>query len=359
MRRVILCGCLAASTVVTAREAQDPRATMTVGTASAAPGTTAYGELGVPQGSDAATTMSVAVINGAKPGKIVAFVAGSHGTEYASIVALTRLIERIDPRTLTGTVLVAPLLNVASFEQMTVHLNPVDRKGMNAGYPGNAAGTQTERALALVAAQIVKPADVLVDLHGGDLDEDLRPYSYWTRTGHAAQDEASHALVMAFGLDHIIVRDVDISNAASARSLSGYALSLGKTAVVAEAGRSGAVLPADVDALVAGSLNVLGSLKMITRPVKPIAKPVFMMGGSRVQAEAPGMFFATAKRDTVVREGAVIGYTTDYVGRKTGETKAPVTGLVTFIRGVPSMWQGATLANVSPVLPSAPPYKKP
>ena len=56
---------------------------------------------------------------------------------------------------------------------------------------------------------------------------------------------------------------------------------------------------------------------------------------------------------------AVIGYTTDYVGRKTGEIKAPVTGLVTFIRGVPSMWQGATLANVSPVLPSVPPYSKP
>jgi predicted deacylase len=332
---------------------------VTVGTASAAPGTTAYGELRVPQGSDAATTISVAVINGAKPGKGVAFVAGSHGTEYASIVALTRLIEKIDPRTLTGRVIVAPLLNVASFEQMTVHVNPVDRKGMNASYPGNPGGTQSERALALVAEQIVKPADVVVDLHGGDLDEDLRPYSYWTRTGNAAQDDAAHALVLAFGLDHIIVRDVDLSNAASTRSLSGYSLSQGKTAIVAEAGRSGTVLPADVDALVTGSLNVLGSLKMIERPVKPIAKPMFVTGGSRVQAAAPGMFYATAKRDSVVREGEVIGYTTDYVGRKSGDVKAPVGGLVTFIRGVPSMWEGATLVNVSPILTIVPPYKKP
>jgi uncharacterized protein len=359
MRRAISCACLLVCAAAIAGQAQSPRAAMTVGTASAAPGTTAYGELRVPQGSDAATTMSVAVVNGSKPGKVVAFVAGSHGTEYASIVALTRLIERIDPTTLTGTVIVAPLLNVASFEQMTVHVNPVDRKGMNAGYPGNEAGTQTERALALVSDQIVKPADVIVDLHGGDLDEDLRPYSYWTRTGQVAQDEASRALVLAFGLDHIILRDVDIANAASTRSLSGYAMSLGKTAVVAEAGRSGTVLQGDIDALVAGSLNVLGSLKMIARPVKPVAKPVWVTAGSRVQADAPGMFFATAARDTVVREGAVIGYTTDYAGRKTGEIKAPVTGLVTFIRGVPSMWQGATLANVSPVLPSAPPYKKP
>jgi predicted deacylase len=332
---------------------------MTVGTASAARGTTAYGELRVPQGSDAATTLPVAVVNGAKPGKVVAFVAGSHGTEYASIVALTRLIERIDPKALTGTVIVAPLLNVASFEQMTVHVNPVDRKGMNAGYPGNAAGTQTERALALVAEQIVKPSDVVIDLHGGDLDEDLRPYSYWTRTGNAAQDEAARTLVMAFGLDRIILRDVDMSNAASTRSLGGYSLSQGKTAIVAEAGRSGLVIDADVDALASGCLNALGSLKMIARAITPVAKPVFVTSGSRVQANTPGMFFATVKRDTVVTEGAVIGYTTDYVGRKTGDVKAPVAGLITFIRGVPSMWQSATLANVSPILASAPPYKKP
>ena len=211
MRQAIVCLCVMAFVDVGLAQTTDPHATMTVGTASATRGTTAYGALSVPAGSDAATTISVAVINGAKPGKVVAFVAGIHGTEYASIVALTRLIERIDPKTLSGTVIVAPLVNVASFEQMTVHVNPVDRKGIG-GYPGNASGTQSERIVALVAEQIVKPADVVVDLHGGDLDEDLRPYSYWTRTGNAAQDEASHALVMAFGLDHVILRDVDLSS---------------------------------------------------------------------------------------------------------------------------------------------------
>src|SRR5262245_8618238 len=185
--------------------AQDTRPTMTVGTATAARGKTAYGEIAVPAGADAAPSLPVAVIHGAKPGKVVAFVAGSHGTEYASTVALTRLIAKIDPALLTGTVIIAPLLNVASFEQMTVHTNPVDKKGMNAGYPGSKDGTQTERALALVAAQIVEPADVIVDLHGGDLDEDLRPYSYLTRTGNKAQDDAAAALVKAFALDHVIV----------------------------------------------------------------------------------------------------------------------------------------------------------
>ena len=208
--------------------------------------------------------MPVAVIRGAKTGPVVAFVAGSHGTEYTSIIAMQKLIGRIDPKTLAGTVIVAPLLNVPSFLAMTPHVNPIDRKGMNAGYPGDANGTQTPRALALVQTQIVMPSDVVVDLHGGDLDEDLRPYSYWFRGGRPAQDSAGLKLVMAFGLDHIIVNDIDAATNPG-RSLSSQALVKGKTVLVAEAGRSGVVAPADVNALVNGSLNVLGELKMIQR----------------------------------------------------------------------------------------------
>lgn len=350
---------LVLATALSMTAPRQDRQTMTVGTAKASRGEVAYGELQVPPNGDDGTNVPVAVIHGAKPGKVVAFIAGSHGTEYASTVALTRLIAGIDPKTLSGTVIVAPLLNVASFEQMTVHLNPIDRKGMNAGYPGRRDGSQTERVLAKVTTEVVDPADVIIDLHGGDIDEDLRPYSYLTRTGVAEQDEAARTLVMVFGLDHVIVRDIDTANPASTRSLSGYSLSKGKTAIVAEAGRSGTVLAQDVGVLINGCLNVLGSLKMIPRSVKPMARATWITGGSRVTTDKAGMFFATAMRDSIVAKDAVVGYTTDYLGRKTGDIRSPVAGKITFIRGVPSMWPAATLVNVSPLLPSLPPYKKP
>jgi predicted deacylase len=214
-----------------------------VGSATAAAGSTAYGAIAVPAGVDSGVQIPVAVIRGLRPGPTVAFVAGSHGTEYTSIIAMQRLISRVDPRKLAGTVIVAPLLNVPSFETMTPHVNPIDRKGMNGAYPGDPNGTQTARALAAVTEQIVAPADVVVDLHGGDLDEDLRPYSYWFRGGRAAQDSAGLRLALAFGLDHIIVTDVDPSSPTAGRSLSGQALVRGKTVLVAEAGRSGIVAP--------------------------------------------------------------------------------------------------------------------
>ena len=42
-----------------------------------------------------------------------------------------------------------------------------------------------------------------------------------------------------------------------------------------------------------------------------------------------------------------------------GDVVAPIDGLVTFIRGVPSAWKGATLATVLPVITSPQPWKAP
>lgn len=323
----------------------------TVGSAAASPGTTAYGAISVPAASDSGLEIPVAVIRGVRTGPVVAFVSGSHGTEYTSIIAMQRLIGRIDAKRLSGTVIVVPLVNVPSFEAMTPHINPVDRKGMNGGYPGDSTGTQTARALAAITRQVVAPAEVIVDLHGGDLDEDLRPYSYWFRGGHAAQDSAGLRLALAFGLDHIIVTDVDPSSPTAGRSLSGQALVRGKTVLVAEAGRSGIVAPADLTALVEGSLNVLGALRMIERPVHNVAKPVWLAGaGARVAADSAGVFTPAVGRDALVKRGQIVGRTTDFLGRPTGAVRAPIDGLVTFIRGVPSMWPRATLVNIAPVL---------
>jgi len=357
MRALILLLPLAAPAA--AQRNADPHATVTVGSAVAKRGERAYGAITVPPGADSGYSMPVAVINGAKPGPTLALVAGSHGTEYASIIALTRLIARVDPKALSGTVIVAPLVNVASFEQMRVHLNPVDLKSMNGNYPGDPNGTQTQRALALVAQQVVQQADVVIDLHGGDLDEDLRPYSYWVRGGDSALDARAKELALAFGLEDIILLDLDPSQPAGRRNLSGYTLSLGKVNLVAEAGRVGVSTPEDVGALIDGCLNVMGALKMIDRAVMPVAHPVWIANDVRTPAAGPMMFYQTVSRGDYVQQGAVVGHTTDYLGRPGPDVLAPTSGVVTFVRGVPSVWKGAALIVVGQVFADPPPYKRP
>src|ERR1700681_4307475 len=117
----------------------------TVGTATAGPGQKATGTLEVAAGVDAATSIPVVVVRGTKPGPVLALVSGAHGTEYASIIALEKVIQTLDPAQVSGTVVILPLVNIASFEQKVPHVNPVDGKSMNRFYPGRQDGTQPER----------------------------------------------------------------------------------------------------------------------------------------------------------------------------------------------------------------------
>jgi predicted deacylase len=105
---------------------------------------------------------------------------------------------------------------------------------------------------------------------------------------------------------------------------------------------------------------VLGELKMLQRPVRPVAHPIWLDGAApRIVADSTSFFFASVDRGTRVKRGQVLGYTTDLLGKKTGDVVAPIDGLVTFIRGVPSAWPRATLATVLGILPSPRPWKAP
>src|SRR5688500_7975585 len=139
------------------------RAVFTVGTVKAARGQTATGSIEVPAGSDAAMLIPVAVAHGATAGPVLALLAGAHGTEYASIIALEKLITAIDARQLSGTVIIVPLLNLPSFVKIVTHLNPTDGKNMNRMYPGRPDGTQTDRASHLITTQVVEQSDHVID----------------------------------------------------------------------------------------------------------------------------------------------------------------------------------------------------
>ena len=329
--------------------AQDAHPTLVVGTATASRGHKATGVIKVPAGVDAGYDIPVVVVHGAKPGPILAVVSGAHGTEYASILAVERLIDAVDPARLSGSLILVPLVNVPSFERIIPHVNPTDNKSMNSRYPGDASGTQTDRASLAITREVVEKCDHLIDLHGGDLDENLRPYSYWTVTGNKAQDDFSRAMVLAFGLDHIIISADRPKDPKASRYLENTASTRGKPSFTAEAGRSGPVNPADVTALVNGVQHVLMHLKMLAGTAAPVARPVWIEKVVTVAADQGGMFWPAVDRDAHVVKGARIGVVTDYLHHQTQEVLAPESGLILFVRAVPSLKKGDTMANIGTI----------
>ncbi len=326
----------------------------TVGTASAAPGQKATGFLEVPAGVDGATSIPIVVVNGAKPGKVLALVSGAHGTEYASIIAIEKLISALDPAQITGTIILVPLINIQSFEQKVPHVNPVDNKSMNRFYPGKADGTQTDRASFLITKEIVDRCDYLIDYHGGDLDESLRPYAYWGPTGREVQDRISKEMVLAFGLDHIIIWSERPTDPAATRYLGNTASVRGKPSIVVEAGHASTVETDDVNLLVNGTLSTMRALKMLPGDPHPIENPVWIEKLSDVLADGPGIWYPLVKRGTYVSAGMKLGTITDFFGKIIAEPRAPVSGVVLHVNAVPSLKKGDNIADLGVVASHAP-----
>ena len=317
-------------------------ADLTFGTAEAAAGQKATGFIEVPAGVDAATSLPVIVINGAKPGPKLALIAGAHGTEYASIVALTKMPEAVKAAELSGALIILPLINVASFQQKVVHRNPVDNKGVG-GYPGKADGTQSERIAYAVYNQVIEKCDHLIDYHGGDLDEDLHPYSYFTKTDKLDLDAKTRDMVLAFGLRTIIIKP------ARGRGLDTTALGLGKASITVEAGHAGTTEAGDIDVLIQGTLNVMRYLKMLPGAVHAVEHPLWIRQFTVLKGEQDGIFFPSVVPEAYVAKGMKIGYVTNFVGEKTLDVIAPVAGIVLYIDAVPTMKKGDNVGYIGEI----------
>jgi predicted deacylase len=330
------------------------RAAFTVGTATAAAGQKANGYIEVPAGVDAGTRIPVVVVNGANPGPVLALVTGAHGTEYVSIVAVEKLIGELQPAQVSGTVILIPLVNIASFEQKVPHVNPIDNKSMNRFYPGKVDGTQTDRALYMITKEVVDRCDYLIDYHGGDLDESLRPYAYWGPTGKEGQDRISKQMVLAFGLDHIIIWGERPTDPTATRYLDNTASMRGKPSIVVEAGHAGTVESDDVALLVDGTLSTMRALKMIPGEPHYIENPVWLGKIVDVISDGPGIWYPLVKRGMYVQEGMELGYVTDYFGKVILEARAPASGVVLHLNAVPSLKKGDNIADIGVVAAKAP-----
>jgi hypothetical protein len=116
-----------------------------------------------------------------------------------------------------------------------------------------------------------------------------------------------------------------------------------------EAGYSGTVQPADVEALTSGTLSVMRYLKMLPGAATMVEHPVWIGKIDTVASDVTGIFYPLVDRGTYVQQGMKIGYVTDYFGNTIFEARAPAAGVILYICAVPSMKKGDTVANVGEV----------
>ena len=255
---------------------------------------------------------------GVHDGPSVSLIGGIHGCEYSSIAAVISVMRELDDGDLRGSVTAVPVVSMESFRQRSPFVVPEDGKNLNRTFPGDPAGSYTERLAHDIFTQLIEPADALLDLHGGDLVEALEPFALYA-------DEPSRAIALAFGLP-FVVRSTDSLAGMTATA----AANAGVPAIIAEAGGIGQLEEPAVRLLANGTRSALRHLGSLPgEPDPPRSRDV----GDFVwlRCRRAGFWVAAVRTGDQVDEGALLGEVRDLYGDTIEEVRAPAPGVLLFL----------------------------
>ncbi len=298
-------------------------------------------------------------MHGIRPGPTLALTAGVHGQEYTPVLALQRLLRSVDPQSLAGTLILVHVANMPSYLSRTIYYSPIDGKNLNRVFPGTADGTVSDRIAFTITRDVIERATHVIDLHCGDGNESLRPYTYWITTGPPGVADAGKHMALAFGLDHIVVDRERPADPKASIYLSNTAITRGKPALTIESGGLARTDEESIAAIERGLHGVLRHLGMRADGPAPVAQPIWIDRAEVLRSGATGIFYPAVERGHTVAQGTLIGRVTDFHGKIVEEVRAPFAGEILYVIGTPAISKGEPVAFVGAIGGPAPGPKQP
>jgi len=274
-------------------------------------------------------------VSGIADGPTVTLLAGIHGAEYAPIDAVLRFCRELDPATLRGRLVAVPVVNLPAFWERTPFVCPRDGQNLNRVFPGDPAGGFSDVLAHYLFERVIRHGDYLIDLHAGDLVEELAPFSLVQATGNAAIDTVAVDLADAFGLPYLVVQPTDGGPVAGTTNAA--AAAAGIPAVIAEAGGIGQVQPEAVALHQRGLRRVLQRLEMLPGEPEPRPRSARMSDFVWLRAERAGFFRRRVVAGDTVAAGQILGETVDLWGEPRATAVSPVDGVVLFVTTSPAI----------------------
>jgi predicted deacylase len=294
-------------------------------------------------------------ISGAHDGPTVCLLAGIHGAEYPPIDALMRFCRDLNPATLRGRVVGVPVVNLPAFWERTPFVCPRDGKNPNRVFPGKAIGTFSEVMAYNICESVIRQGDYLIDIHCGDMVEDLFPFTIIQESGRAEVDTAAMDMAVAYGLPCVIALPADtgpyvVAKGPSSRPVAGTtdeaAAQLGIPAITPEAGSIGQLQPEAVQAHLRGLQRVFQRLEMLDGTPEPQSPPMLVREFKWVRAERGGFFRKAISAGDTLEPGGLIGQMVDLWGTPRAEITSPVAGIVLFVTTSPAIVDGGLLVGI-------------
>ncbi|MFG1398866.1 M14 family metallopeptidase [Roseixanthobacter pseudopolyaromaticivorans] len=271
--------------------------------------------------------VSVTVAKGAKPGKRVVLVSGVHGDEMSSVHTVQSVMNQLDPRQMSGTVMAVTDVSRPALEGMQRRWPNAGRGAdlidMNREWPGNENGlTAPSRHAGLLFNRLLRPnADAAIDFHTGTTGFDVTAFNI------AGLDvPAIKAMAELYPVGQIF------DNHVYPGVLHNAFIDAGIPAFTPEIGAA-RVLDVQMAALfVEGTMNVLKHYGILPGPMGRTGKDVNVFIGNSafpILATQGGLVEHLVKLNDKVEAGQKVAVQRDSFGQVVAEYTSGVAGAVT------------------------------
>lgn len=282
----------------------------------------------------------VIVVRGARPGPRLLLTAAIHGDELNGVAVIHRLVERIDPASLSGTIVAVPGLNTPGLLHHSRAFTPGDGRdgdNLNRLMPGKADATDRgdRYAYRLWSRLLFPNADTAIDLHTQSRGTAYPIYAF-------AGSPRARAIAELIAPD-MIKLDPGVQG-----SVETEMLRAGVPAITLELNRPEMFDPVVIGRAVDGIARVMVDLKMLAPGAAPAASVTPFVGDSLATVRGTRGGYATllvGLGDAVVK-GQPVATIADPFGRVIERLEAPVDGRVSSIATDPLRDPGDTLMRI-------------
>ncbi|WP_413989615.1 succinylglutamate desuccinylase/aspartoacylase family protein [Labrys okinawensis] len=200
------------------------------------------------------------VKNGSGPSLLL--MAGNHGDEYEGELQLGRLMRRLDPAVIQGTVTVLPAANLPAV-MAAKRCSPFDGGNLNRAFPGDPSGTPTARLAHFLEHELFPRHDVLLDIHSGGTSMAHLLCTLIERQEDEARFARANELMRAMAPSHAFIAD----NGPASPTSMGAATRSGIIGLSGEFGGGGTVTPASMAFTARAIDNLMLALGIVEKPL--------------------------------------------------------------------------------------------
>ena len=266
----------------------------------------------------------VTVIYGKNRGKTICISAGIHNCEYTSIQTAIDLANEFNPDNINGTLIILHTVNYSGFFKRVPRIVPEDNKNLNRVFPGEENGTVSEKIAFAFSKYLYPQLDFFIDLHGGDLFEEVMPFIYAPGIGEKEVIDFSHKVASNISLP------VRVRSKASTGAYNSAAIQ-GVPSLLIEIGGNGNIESKNLDRYKSCLKEFLAYLEVIeytTSSKSEEQKEITQ--ANYLESPCEGYWYPRFKAGDLVEKDDILGEIKDCFGKELCTFRAEFDGIILY-----------------------------